>query len=85
MSQTKLEIIAKHKYSDIKELDIHRTVIETAYTQGFKDAFELIEKNLIKELQNLEKYFHNGERIMTLKLYKAKIQNMLIEMEKSYD
>ena len=56
-----------------------------AFESGFKAAFDIIDKNLTKELNKLEEYPHMGERIMTLKIYKAKIAAMLVDMEKSYE
>lgn len=52
---------------------------------GYKQAFKDIEENLAKELQKLEVYPFMGERIMTLKIYKAKISSYLKDMEQEYE
>lgn len=58
---------------------------EDPFIDGFKEAFKLIDENLSKELSKLEQFPFMGERIMTLKLYKKKIQSYLEEMEIPYD
>lgn len=59
--------------------------INGLYIMGFKKAFQIIDENLTKELKKLEEFQSLGERLMTLKLYKAKIANILTEMEKNYE
>jgi len=52
---------------------------------GFKKAFEIIDESLVKELKRVEEFPFMGERIMTLKVYKAKIKEILADMEKNYE
>lgn len=55
------------------------------FEAGFKMAFNVIDESLIKELNKVNEYPWMGERIMTLKLYKAKIINLLRDMEQEYE
>jgi hypothetical protein len=66
---------AMHPQMDIKSL----------YVAGFRKAFSLIDENLAKELNKLEEFQPHGERLMTLKIYKARIADILVDMEKSYE
>lgn len=59
--------------------------INGLYIMGFKKAFQLIDENLAAELVKLAEFQPNGERLMTLKLYKAKIKSILADMEKDYE
>lgn len=54
----------------------------TSFELGYEQAFKDINEMLTKELNHLEKYPFLGERLMTLKIYKKKIEDVLIEMEK---
>lgn len=56
--------------------------LKNGFISGFEKAFEIIDENLASELILLAEFQPNGERLMTLKLYKAKIANILTEMEK---
>lgn len=55
------------------------------FIAGFKKAFEIIDENLAVELVKLAEFQPHGERLMTLKLYKAKIAGILKEMEQEYE
>ena len=67
------------KYSTSHQLEY------PAFQEGFREAFKIIGENLAAELNRLEEFQPHGERLMTLKLYKSKIQNILVEMEKNYE
>jgi len=75
--------------SKLKVLANNETVPEehpgSAFIQGFITAFELIDENLAAELVKLAEFQPHGERLMTLKLYKAKIAGILKDMEQDYD
>ena len=59
--------------------------INGLYIMGFKKAFQIIDENLAAELIKLAEFQPHGERLMTLKLYKAKIAGILKEMEQDYE
>lgn len=83
--KNKLETLTNKLFSDPENLNHSEICKKEGFKLGFKKAFEIIEEELLKELQNLEKHIFNSERIWTLRIYKAKIQNILIEMEKNYE
>lgn len=59
--------------------------IKVLYSLGFHEAFKLIDENLALELNKLEEFQAHGERLMTLKIYKARIAGLLKEMEQEYE
>lgn len=76
-SKNKLEALG-HKYNDYgNECEF--------FSLGFKAAFNIINEKLAEELNKLEEFQAHGERLMTLKIYKAKIAGYLKEMEQEYE
>ncbi len=73
---TKLEILAK------KEVDKIFSDPFCSFQVGFKKAFKVINEVLDEESKLLEHYPFMGERIMTLKIYQKRINDLLAEMEK---
>ena len=81
MVRSKLFSLASSMYSSMPaEMDI-----KALYISGYKQAFKDIDENLTEELVKLAEFQPHGERLMTLKLYKAKIAGILKEMEQDYE
>lgn len=76
MSSKLTSLAAKNSKSEMA--DIH------SFECGFKQAFKVLNEMLDNEMLELDKYPWMGERIMTLKIYRAKINNILKEMEQEY-
>lgn len=83
-SKTKLQVLGINSVLNIGNTTDIKSLFSN-FEAGFKEAFKLIDENLSKELSKLEQFPFMGERIMTLKLYKKKIQSYLEEMEIPYD
>lgn len=80
---SKLKTLCKKLYYE--EINNGTGNYELLPEAGFKEAFKIIDEHLTQELNKLEQYPFMGERIMALKIYKAKIANILVEMEKNYE
>ncbi len=76
---TKLKILAESTVQN----KIMQTFADENYffILGYKKAFLDIKDQLDKEMKLLELYPFMGERMMTLKIYQNKINDVLKEME----